>query len=147
MPVIISKSHFDKILGHCANSYPTEAGGFLGGKGDTITGIFPVFNVAVSQATERSIFKIGDQDTLRAHEFFEKNNLEVIGFYHSHPAIDSPYPSENDIKASKVRHLRIMMIVSLANLTNVQAGFFTVSPNLKQERFGVVRDEDIKKYL
>lgn len=70
MPIIISESHFNKILSHSSGSHPSEAGGFLGGKGDVILGIFPIFNVAVTQSTERNIFKIGDQDTLRAHEFF-----------------------------------------------------------------------------
>ena len=84
MPIIISKSHFDKILGHCANSYPAEAGGFLGGKGD-ISVTANVVPAAIARMCELALAgkaeeaRAINQRLLPLHEamFVESNPIPV----------------------------------------------------------------------
>jgi len=148
MDIIITRRHFGTIVNHCRDYYPAEAGGFLGGAENLILGIFPVPNFAFLYFKEKKQFGIGDQDNLRANQFFAEHKMQVMGFYHSHPSANFPQPSPHDISAQSLRSLKIMMIISLAELketrvaTYLLAGQVPIEQNLK-----VIQEEDINKYL
>jgi proteasome lid subunit RPN8/RPN11 len=91
----ISAEHTARISSHSNESSPIEACGVLIGTvaGDvrTVTEVWPAKN----QLSSESSYEI-DPDTLfRAFSYSERNGLEVIGFYHSHP-FSSPNASDVD---------------------------------------------------
>ncbi len=100
----ITNKHYQILLKQGADNLPYETGGFLGGKNGTITGILPTFNKDWDENTD--VYKIDNEDFRRAHEFFQKNNLEYYGVYHTHPK-GSAYPSEADINTGHRYHFII----------------------------------------
>jgi proteasome lid subunit RPN8/RPN11 len=147
MAVVIIKRHFLKIVKHCGECHPAEAGGFLGGKGDVVLGIFPIPNAAYSTSMdEKKKFQWAPWDVSRVAGLFEKYDIDIIGFYHSHPNRAVPIPSKEDVKAHKLYNLRIMMIVSLGK-GDARIGTFTVANKLEREKLKVIEDRVITKYL
>lgn len=148
MDLIIIERHFKLILEHCRDNYPAEAGGFLGGTGNLILGVFPVPNFAFIEFKEKHEFGIAEADCLRANQFFEEYKMDVLGFYHSHPSSPMPIPSRQDVIAQAARSLRVMMVISLADLKDVNAATFEVmGSSLKELPLKIIPDEDINKYL
>lgn len=147
MAIIITKRQFDRIIKHCIDSYPAEGGGFLGGKENIVLGIFPIPNLAFMKFTEKEQFFWADWDILKVHTFFNKYDLKVMGFYHSHPTSELPVPSPEDIKAHQIYHLKTMMIISLADLKSTRAAIFHVNSKVKSEKLTVIKDKAINKYL
>lgn len=100
---------------HVQAAYPEEAcGGLLGrevGKGELrILAALPVAN---AQATERGRrYLIEASDVLSLEQRATALNLEVIGYYHSHP--DAPaLPSDTDREHAWPRY--VYLIVSVAH--------------------------------
>jgi proteasome lid subunit RPN8/RPN11 len=76
---------------------PEEACGYLAGKivGDTafIQAVIPIENIKHHQAS----FRMNPQEQINALYWMDENQMELLGFYHSHP--DGPaYLSETDLK-------------------------------------------------
>lgn len=90
----ITQKQFSIISQQIIKNDPNEAGGFLGGKNDTIQAILPVFNQSLGN--KQTTFSITSADIQRAHEFFEKHNLDYFGTYHSHPS-GNIQPSPQDM--------------------------------------------------
>ncbi|MDW8002747.1 MAG: M67 family metallopeptidase [Deltaproteobacteria bacterium] len=84
-----------QIIAHAQEEWPNEACGILAGTDDEIKRAYPLENQ--ERSPER--FSISAEDQLRILEDIEKNDLKMVGVYHSHPHTD-PYPSETDIKYS-----------------------------------------------
>ena len=153
MAIIIIKRHFDTIVKHCRDTYPSEAGGFLGGKGNIILGIFPVPNVAnfslksIGTGEDREVFSHSSWDIIKVTEFFKKYDIDLIGLYHSHPNRELPIPSKQDLIAHRLENIRIMMIVSLTADKKARVAAYETAPGLSREKLTVVRDEAIHKYL
>ena len=87
-----------ELIQEARNGYPYEITGFLLGKKESdserVSEVYPVENVAKEQ--ERK-FEIHGLDYLKVEAYALKNNLDVIGIYHSHP--DYPaIPSRHDLK-------------------------------------------------
>ena len=79
------------------NTFPDECCGFLFGieKRDerVITDILIVNNVKEGDKKRR--FKISAKDYMKAEQYAENNNLQLLGVYHSHPNHPA-IPSEHD---------------------------------------------------
>lgn len=89
-----------KLQKHVESEYPHEACGFMFGiDGETrlIKSILPVSNI--SEDNKKRRFKISPTDYLKAETFALKNNLILLGIYHSHPD-HPPIPSEHDLSAA-----------------------------------------------
>lgn len=92
----------DKIRAHGVETYPHECcGALLGRDSDAQTdnserrvlGLFPLVNRR--DDSPRNRFSVTSEDVLAAEKAAREQNLEVIGWYHSHP--DHPArPSEYD---------------------------------------------------
>jgi len=148
MDIIIIQRHFDRIVQHAKESYPAEAGGFLGGIGNLILGIFPVPNFAFLSFEEKQQFGVSENDNFRAAQFFEEYKMKVLGFYHSHPSSHIPIPSKQDIKAQSTRKLGLMMIVSLADLQGTMVTLFEMQGQMPAKRvLKVIKDDGVNKYL
>jgi proteasome lid subunit RPN8/RPN11 len=81
----ISARHIKQISSHSKESYPIEACGVLIGTlaGDvrTVTEVWRAKNQLYSESS----YEIDPETLFRAFSYAEQNNVEVVGFYHSHP--------------------------------------------------------------
>jgi len=89
----IPKTILEKMVEHAKKEQPLECCGILSGKGETVEKIFELKN-----AEESSIkYSMSPLDQLKVFEEMEKESIEMIAIYHSHPHT-IPFPSETDVK-------------------------------------------------
>lgn len=86
-----------QVRAHGADTYPHECCGALLGRdiegAREVLGLFPLVNRR--EDSPRNRFSVTPNDVLRAQVAARERNLDVIGWYHSHP--DQPArPSEYD---------------------------------------------------
>lgn len=98
--ITIAEKQLSEIRTHGISDYPYECCGLLLGRfgpdGKTVTETFPISN-AREESAKRNRFLITPEELLRGEQYARSNNLEVVGFYHSHP--DSPaVPSQYDLE-------------------------------------------------
>ena len=98
--ITIAEKQLSEIRTHGISDYPYECCGLLlgwfGPDGKTVTETFPISN-AREESAKRNRFLITPEELLRGEQYARSNNLEVVGFYHSHP--DSPaVPSQYDLE-------------------------------------------------
>ena len=89
-----------EIREHGIRDYPYECCGLLLGRfgpnGKLVSEIFPISN-AREESAKRNRFLIMPEELLRGEQYARSRDLEVVGFYHSHP--DSPaVPSQYDLE-------------------------------------------------
>jgi proteasome lid subunit RPN8/RPN11 len=105
-------------------AYPHECCGFLLGITDgkserIVTKIQPVENSREEEARHRR-FRIEPDDFMRVERLARAGNLEIVGFYHSHP--DHPaLPSEHDFADALPYYSYVIVAVSggdVAELTS-----------------------------
>ncbi len=82
------------IIEHARQEQPNECCGLIVGQGITAEQIVPIPNVAERPEYE---YHMDDQALVQATFQTQRGNLEIVGFYHSHPRTD-PIPSQTDIR-------------------------------------------------
>jgi proteasome lid subunit RPN8/RPN11 len=98
MSVRLSRDHELEIRRHGEESYPHECCGFLLGSGETSARRIEVLRPAVNQRDEsnrHNRYLITPQSFRDAENAAREQELELIGFYHSHPDADAR-PSQFD---------------------------------------------------
>jgi proteasome lid subunit RPN8/RPN11 len=98
--ITISESLLDEIRAHGIRDYPYECCGLLlgryGAEGKVVKETYPISN-AREESAKRNRFLIQPQELVRGERYALERDLEVVGFYHSHP--DSPArPSQYDLE-------------------------------------------------
>ena len=96
----ISKDLLDQIREHGVRDYPYECCGLLlgryGANEKIVKEMYPISN-AREESAKRNRFLIQPHELLRGERYAMGKDLEVVGFYHSHP--DSPaVPSQYDLE-------------------------------------------------
>ena len=96
----LNQSQVDLLIEEAYRSNPIEACALLFGKSSKDG--FLVKNVVVAPNILSSTveFKIDPQSVIVELEKAETDGLELVGFFHSHPA--APYPSAIDLKNMKL---------------------------------------------
>ncbi len=98
----LSLQDLDEIAAHGERDYPHECCGLILGQLQE-NGIkvaletFPISNAREEEA-KRNRFLIRPEELLRGEQYAVKNELDVVGFYHSHPdhpAVPSGYDLEH----------------------------------------------------
>jgi proteasome lid subunit RPN8/RPN11 len=94
----ILKSALEEIRRHGEDTYPEECCGFLIGmltpEGNRVSHVWRVENQAEQLRTRR--YRIHPDDYRDADRYAAEEDLDIVGFYHSHP--DHPArPSETDL--------------------------------------------------
>ena len=97
--ISITTDLLNQIREHGVKDYPYECCGLLLGRfteeGKTVKQPYPISN-AREESAERNRFLIEPEELMRGERFAREHNLDVVGFYHSHP--DSPaVPSQYDL--------------------------------------------------
>jgi [CysO sulfur-carrier protein]-S-L-cysteine hydrolase len=93
--VTIVQPVLDEVLAHAREDAPRECCGVLIGRDDRVVHSVRARNLAAG--TTR--FHIDPRDHINALRDARSRQLDVIGFYHSHPRSPA-YPSETDIAES-----------------------------------------------
>ncbi len=98
--ITIAEKQLTQIRAHGISDYPYECCGLLLGRfdpnGKIVSEIFPISN-AREESAKRNRFLITPEELLRGEQYARTQDLEVVGFYHSHP--DSPaVPSQYDLE-------------------------------------------------
>ena len=85
MVLLLRMSDFNVIVRHSEETYPAEACGILLGKASgrkkTVKSVRRTKNILNSE----SRYQIDPAEQLKAFEESEKDDQQVLGFYHSHP--------------------------------------------------------------
>ena len=98
--ISISEQLLQNIREHGVRDYPYECCGLLLGRyeaeGKLVRETYPISN-AREESAKRNRFLIEPAELLRGEQYARSRDLEVVGFYHSHP--DSPArPSQYDLE-------------------------------------------------
>lgn len=98
--ISITENLLNEIREHGIRDYPYECCGLLlgrfGADGKLVKETYPISN-AREESAKRNRFLIKPEELLQGEQYARGNDLEVIGFYHSHP--DSPaVPSQYDLE-------------------------------------------------
>jgi proteasome lid subunit RPN8/RPN11 len=98
--ITIANEQLKAIREHGVRDYPYECCGLLLGRlrveGKVVTETYPISN-AREESAKRNRFLIEPKELLRGEQYARSRDLEVVGFYHSHP--DSPaVPSQYDLE-------------------------------------------------
>ncbi len=105
--VILLRQAHDDIIAHARGAAPAECCGLLVGAGDTIIEAVRTRNLA----TDPSRFLIAPEDHINARREARQRDLDVLGFYHSHPR-SAATPSPTDLaEASYPGHLYLIVSV------------------------------------
>ena len=120
MAIIIPKTELEIIKKHAAEIFPYEAcGGLLGrleGDDKLIVKVYPAENRFGKIAWDS--FEIEPKDMLEMDIISRKENLDIMGFYHSHPNHPA-VPSSFDINASWPYYSYVILSVKGNNPENV----------------------------
>ena len=98
--ITVSEQLLEEIREHGVRDYPYECCGLLLGRyaaeGKIVTETYPISN-AREESAKRNRFLIEPVEFMRGERYAREHDLEVVGFYHSHP--DSPAePSQYDLE-------------------------------------------------
>jgi proteasome lid subunit RPN8/RPN11 len=98
--ITIGEKQLTEIREHGIRDYPYECCGLLlgsfGSEGKLVTETFPISN-AREESAKRNRFLITPEELMKGERYARQHDLEVVGFYHSHP--DSPaVPSQYDLE-------------------------------------------------
>ena len=95
--IVLAQKEKDKLVTHAISEQPSESCAMLFGKkvGDNwnVKEVFLTQNIDDSQTN----FTISPEELLKGYQIAEKNQLEVVGIFHSHPNSDA-IPSSTDKK-------------------------------------------------
>ena len=95
--IVLAQKEKDKLVTHAIGEQPNESCAMLFGKkvGDRwdVKEVFLTQNIDGSKTN----FTISPEELLKGYQIAEKNQLEVVGIFHSHPNSDA-IPSNTDKK-------------------------------------------------
>lgn len=115
----IPEQLLSEIRDHGVRDYPYECCGLLLGRyepeGKVVGETYPISN-AREESAKRNRFLIQPEELLRGERYARDHQMEVVGFYHSHP--DSPaIPSRYDLEHAWPTYSYIIVSTS-ANQAN-----------------------------
>jgi len=139
--VKISTKDLEKIRKHGEADYPNECCGFLLGKTDrdikTVIRSKPVVN-SREQENRYNRYYIPPEEYMRIERLARDEDLEVIGFYHSHPDAEAR-PSKYDLDHSWPFYSYIIVSVQKQKAKKMN------SWRLKEDRSAFDREELIEE--
>lgn len=117
--ISISTSHKQILLNHANKQKPNESCALLLGHAKNNTVV--VEDIFLTDNVERSPidFTISAEQTLQGYMRAQKNKMEVIGIFHSHPN-SKAYPSSTD---QKYMEINPYVWIILSGLTNELKAF------------------------
>ena len=99
--ISLSQNQKDILIKHASNGNPNEACALL--FGSEKDGLAKINDIYLAQNIGKSpvSFTISNEELLQAYQLAEKQGLDVVGIYHSHPSSEA-YPSSTDEKFMEI---------------------------------------------
>jgi proteasome lid subunit RPN8/RPN11 len=91
--VRVPKTIVQEMINHALRETPLECCGILAGKGRTVQRKYEMRNADESRTT----YLINPKEQLEVFREMEKEGLDMVAIYHSHPHT-IPFPSERDVR-------------------------------------------------
>jgi proteasome lid subunit RPN8/RPN11 len=119
--ITIADEQLNEIREHGVRDHPYECCGLLLGRfaaeGKVVTETYPISN-AREESAKRNRFLITPEELMRGERYARERNLEVVGFYHSHP--DCPaVPSQYDLDHAWPTYSYIIVSTTAAAATDL----------------------------
>ena len=119
--ITIAEAQLNQIREHGVRDYPYECCGLLLGRfrehGKVVTETYPISN-AREESAKRNRFLITAEELMHGERYAREHDLEVVGFYHSHP--DSPaVPSNYDLEHAWPTYSYIIVSTSADRATDL----------------------------
>src|SRR5688572_3384655 len=96
----VPKEQLAEIREHGVRDYPYECCGLLLGRfgddGKVVTETYPISN-AREESAKRNRFLIKPEELMHGERYARSKDLEIVGFYHSHPD-SAAVPSQYDLE-------------------------------------------------
>jgi len=120
----IGDEHLRQMRAHGERDYPFECCGLMLGRFDgdgrkTVIETYPISN-AREEAAKRNRFLIRPEELVRGEKYAREKNLDVVGFYHSHPD-DRAVPSQYDLEHAWPTYSYIVVSVEQARAVDLQS--------------------------
>ncbi len=129
----IPKSIYQRMIEHAQKEWPLECCGILGGKEKTVVKVYELQNIEESSIR----YSMPPQEQLKVFEEMEKESMEMIAIYHSHPHT-IPFPSETDVRMAFYPEIS-SIIISLKEEENPVVRAFRIGKEaIYLEGIGVV---------
>ena len=131
--ITIAEKQLADIREHGVRDYPYECCGLLLGRfgpaGKIVNETYPISN-AREESAKRNRFLITPEELMKGERYARAHDLEVVGFYHSHP--DSPaVPSQYDLEHAWPTYSYIIVSTSADRATDL----FSWEQELDRSRF------------
>jgi proteasome lid subunit RPN8/RPN11 len=119
--ITIADEQLSEIREHGVRDHPYECCGLLLGRfaaeGKVVAETYPISN-AREESAKRNRFLITPEELMRGERYARERNLEVVGFYHSHP--DCPaVPSQYDLDHAWPTYSYIIVSTTAAAATDL----------------------------
>lgn len=119
--ITIAEKQLSEIREHGIRDYPYECCGLLLGRFEQdrkiVTETYPISN-AREESAKRNRFLITPEELMKGERYAREHDLEVVGFYHSHP--DSPaVPSQYDLEHAWPTYSYIIVSTSADRATDL----------------------------
>jgi proteasome lid subunit RPN8/RPN11 len=119
--ITVPEQKLTEIREHGIRDYPYECCGLLLGHytedGKVVTETYPISN-AREESAKRNRFLITPEELMRGERYAASHDLDVVGFYHSHP--DSPaVPSNYDLEHAWPTYSYIIVSTSAGQATDL----------------------------
>ena len=120
MTLRISGEQAARMHAHAEEGFPHEVVGILAGSRDdwTVTEVIPLVNERADSAHNR--YKVSGLLLMRAEQELESRDLQVVGYYHSHPDHPSQY-SEFDRDHALPNMSYVIVSVMAGKVANTQS--------------------------
>ncbi len=132
--LVIEQTPLDEMIKDAVKTFPDECCGFLFGKEEnsrTVTKIQVVDNA--KEGEKRRRFVISAKDYLKAEQFADENNLQLIGVYHSHPNHPA-IPSEHDRVAAQPYFSYIILSVMNNEFDHIRSWRLNEQQQFEEEK-------------
>ena len=120
----LATNHWREIASHGEQDYPYECCGLLLGRlaangTKQVLETYPISNAREEEA-KRNRFLIRPEELMRGEKYAAGKELEVVGFYHSHP--DHPaVPSQYDLEHALPVYSYIIVSVRVARAEDLRS--------------------------
>ena len=116
----IPKFIYEKMVDHAKKEWPLECCGILSGREKTVERVYEITNQERSSVR----YSMSPREQLRVFEEMEKESIDMIAVYHSHPNT-IPFPSETDVKLAFYPEVA-SIIISLKEKQNPMVKAFRI---------------------
>lgn len=108
----IPEKIYQKMIEHAKREWPLECCGILGGRDHIVIQAFELQNIEKSPIK----YSMSPKEQWKTFEEMEKQKIEMIAIYHSHPHTIA-FPSETDVKLACYPDV-VTVIISLKEENN-----------------------------